>query len=412
MNIKKISTNFLLILFSTYLSLYLIEIFLFYNLKNTKYILDTPKYFDKRSLKKFYIDNNKKFYPELSLNSDDIQKYWFKYDNQNYYPLSLISNSIFFAENESGEYSKFKTDHLGFVNNKKDFLRENKVILIGDSFTRGCCVEKGFKFFFDQLDFPAYNIGISGNGPLSNYAAYKEYGNKITSEYAFYFHFEGNDLTDLKKELGMNLINNYLDKDFKIGLEKFNEDKDKKLINIINQIFLTSNSPDYITKKNPFYNNYVNQKKAYDYLASFKWPDLFYLHLLRNTIRPGWAKKYISLSKKLKINKKKTYDYELINNLKKIFLNLKIETEANKHKLVVIHIPDFSRYDRININSEYIGDLELIEEISKELDITTILLNEFIKEINPMSLYHFNSYSHYTEKGYEFLSKKIINSLN
>ena len=54
----------------------------------------------------------------------------------------------------------------------------------------------------------------------------------------------------------------------------------------------------------------------------------------------------------------------------------------------------------------------ILGKIISPIIMGTIFLNEFIKEMNPMSLYHFNSYSHYTEKGYEFLSKKIINSLN
>ena len=47
----------------------------------------------------------------------------------------------------------------------------------------------------------AINLGISGNGPLLEYAALVEYGKTLTPAKVLWIYFEGNDLTsDLNLE--------------------------------------------------------------------------------------------------------------------------------------------------------------------------------------------------------------------
>ena len=62
----------------------------------------------------------------------------------NFLPLSGISNSKTIACNENGYYSNYQSDRYGFNNpdiNYDNFTKK-KVMLIGDSFVHGACVDE------------------------------------------------------------------------------------------------------------------------------------------------------------------------------------------------------------------------------------------------------------------------------
>ena len=98
------------------------------------------------------------------------------------YPLAGISNKTTVFCNESGFWSIYKSDEYGF-NNSKGLYKKNNVdiVLTGDSFTEGACVKPTDTIgaVLRQLDFNAISIGMSGNGPLTELAALKEYAEPL-----------------------------------------------------------------------------------------------------------------------------------------------------------------------------------------------------------------------------------------
>ena len=84
--------------------------------------------------------------------------------------------------NETGTYSEYFSDRYGFNNLDKNWDRTNKVLLIGDSFTHGACVENKFSIAGRiNNKFNVLNLGYISSGPMIEYARFKEYyKNKIT----------------------------------------------------------------------------------------------------------------------------------------------------------------------------------------------------------------------------------------
>ena len=61
--------------------------------------------------------------------------------NQNIFPLSGISNSMTLMCNENGYYVSYFSDEYGFRNSNDVWKnQENEVVIIGDSFAHGACV--------------------------------------------------------------------------------------------------------------------------------------------------------------------------------------------------------------------------------------------------------------------------------
>lgn len=79
--------------------------------------------------------------------------------------------SVYYC-NEGYGLIRYKSDRFGFRNNDEVWSREtkNQVLLIGDSFVHGACVEDQYSIA-GRLgrQFEIINLGMSGNGPL-NYA--------------------------------------------------------------------------------------------------------------------------------------------------------------------------------------------------------------------------------------------------
>ena len=101
---------------------------------------------------------------------------------------------------------------FGFNNPNQEWNKKNGILLLGDSFTAGECVYEKDNIAGNLRqkinDKKIINLGMGGNGPLSNYATLKEYFLKVNPKVVFWFHYEGNDFDDLKKELDNKILKN------------------------------------------------------------------------------------------------------------------------------------------------------------------------------------------------------------
>ena len=157
---KIIVINFFLL----YFLLYTLEIFL--NFKDEKLFKKTRLYYLNKDTKK---NPNKKIY--LNFGSYKL------IDKKNeILPLSGYENAnILLCLNEKNKPIYFKSDNNGFnninVNNNIDIL------LMGDSYVQGMCVnnDHNLNAQFKKLKINPLSLGVSGNGPLLEFATYKEY---------------------------------------------------------------------------------------------------------------------------------------------------------------------------------------------------------------------------------------------
>lgn len=128
-------------------------------------------------------------------------------------PLGGISNTTTIVCNETGEYLVYVADEHGFHNPGGLWAQSSiDVAAVGDSFTHGYCVASGDNYVARiREQFPAtLNLGQSGNGPLLNLASIIEYLPDFAPQHVLWFHFEGNDFTNLELERESPLLMRYL----------------------------------------------------------------------------------------------------------------------------------------------------------------------------------------------------------
>jgi hypothetical protein len=135
-------------------------------------------------------------------------------------PLGINAHASSYYCNESGSFAKFETDRHGLRN--PDSVWEEAVVdvlIVGDSFAFGSCVEERDSIAgVIRQSFPAtINTGQGANGPLLALGAIREYAVPLRARRVFWLFFE-NDLDDLIRERANPILPRYLDPEFSQGL--------------------------------------------------------------------------------------------------------------------------------------------------------------------------------------------------
>ncbi len=229
---------FSLNLIMLYFFLYIIEIFL--NYKKDKLFLKTRLYY----LNLFQKDKTKdKFY----LN---IGPYKFLDKKNKILPLSGYEDSlIFLCMNENNKPITYLSDEYGF--NNHNYHENNDYFLIGDSYVQGMCVDKthNLNSQFFKHSIKTISMGVSGNGPLLEYATYKEFESRINFQNIILFITIENDYWDLNLEKKNKILLNY----FKY--ENYNQN----LISLENQIYKKKILDDFFKNKTKrFLNDFLS----------------------------------------------------------------------------------------------------------------------------------------------------------
>ena len=154
------------------------------------------------------------------------------------FPLAGVSRKLTVLTNEHGSWSIYPSDEHGF-NNPSGQWGSGKlaVAAVGDSFTQGAAAPAG-QGFLDHIRRrmgPALNLGMAGNGPLSELATLKEYLPSERPETVLWVYF-WNDLPELAGvEHDVKLLRRYLEPGFRQGLMEKQEVVDRYLAQWIDQ---------------------------------------------------------------------------------------------------------------------------------------------------------------------------------
>ena len=377
----------IVILISALTSLYIFEFYLTFKVINTKeqriqkqmnikqkeFLNKTGKKFDTRLIHEIYSDLKKKdpniqvaYYPNFLINKSNI------------FPFGGISNSKTINCNENGYYSIYESDRYGFNNPDKEWDQKNfEFLLVGDSHTHGSCVNRPddiASVLRTLSNKSVLNLGYSGWGPLVEYAILREYLIPNVNN-ILWMYFEGNDLTDLKNELGSELLNKYY--------ENLN-----------------------------FSQNLKNRQKEIDEIATAS--------ISKNEAQMGKKEISFNIKKFIKIdNTRKKITISLIKKkqkknlkkikFKKILILVKELAEKNGSNLYFVYLPEYSRYKKNYDNSNYF----LIKRIVNELNISFIDINKkvFEKENDPLNLFPLRLFGHYNKDGYRKITETIYESV-
>jgi hypothetical protein len=231
------------------------------------------------------------------------------------------------------------------------------------------------------------NLGMSGNGPIREFATIKEYMPIKKPKIVLWFYFEGNDLTDIDDEIKNNILSKYfVNNTFTQDLRNKQNIIDKKLSK---KMFEKLNE-DYETRQVMNYSYYLRFLK---------------LHSLRNY-----------LESLVSIKKNKNLNQENVNKLKKILIySKKFIEEEQGAKLYFIYLPTYIRYSNSNKNNNdklfLYGE---VKNIVKELNINFIDINKDVISISkqPLSFFPFGMSGHYSVYGYKTISEFIAKNIN
>ena len=88
-------------------------------------------------------------------------------------------------------------------------------------------------------------------------------------------------------------------------------------------------------------------------------------------------------------------------------------TTQNNSKLYFVYLPQYTRYIDGN-NHDNFSHYKKVIEIVKSLEIPIIDIKKelFDKHEDPLSLFPFRKYGHYTEKGHRLVAETIFRKIN
>jgi hypothetical protein len=380
---KNKSNLSLFLIFSLILNLYALE-FIFGN-KLDLYILKKIKNrtYDTRTFFDFYeTDISKK---KISFNSPNLPKLILS-ENEFIYPLtSTKSNFETLLCNESGKWSKFKSDRFGFRN--LDSLWDQKIdyIVLGDSYTFGYCVDEGYNItekFNSKSKKKMLNLASGGTGPLYQLGILKEYISVIKKpKYVLLFYQESNDLINLDNEIKSHLRKYFLTSNIQ-NLTKYQKEIDAHIDN-------------YLEKH--FFSNKYNFKKFIKF-QTLKEKIIYYFKNENQEFEIEFSPA--------------TENIKRLDNLKVILDHYKNFLEKENIELVFLYNPTWGRYSK-KISSDDYRLKKKVLELVKKLNIKYIDIDNlvFSKHPDPLSLYHFREQSHPTLEGYDLIATFLLNNL-
>ena len=145
----------------------------------------------------------------------------FERDGGRFFPLGGISNVETVFCNETGAWLSYRSDEHGFRNPLGSHRSGDvDVVLLGDSFVHGECVEEGEDIAgrLREKGYRVVNLGMSGNGPLLELGVLTEYAAPLRPSVVVWTIYEGNDAGDLATERQSSTLVRYLDPDFSQSL--------------------------------------------------------------------------------------------------------------------------------------------------------------------------------------------------
>ena len=318
----------------------------------------------------------KEVYPAATLN------FWM---GESLVSLGGISNVDIVNCNELGQYAVYRSDRYGFNNYDYVYDKEIDAVLIGDSFAQGACVKQNESIMgnLNRMGLATISLGTRGNGPLREYASYKEYVNELEPEYVLWLYFEGNDLYgDLQIEKNFELLRKYLDDDnFSQNLSS-NQDK---------------------------IDNYI--KKHLDDLQTFRSHRLT-MRRLNSAVKLTDIRTVISNSvvSPILLRLFKNMDQETKDLFEQIILKANSAAGQKGERFIFVYLPTYFRYT----NSEHKNILDFSKEriisFLKENNIEYLDFDEVISGYkDPLEFFPYREYGHYNPFGYQVLSSEIYN---
>lgn len=289
------------------------------------------------------------------------------------FPLSGIPKVRTVLCNEQGPWVFYEADRFGFRNDDAVYELPADLVMIGDSFGHGYCVdnENSTQAYLIREYGNVINLSMSGLGPILELAILKEYASHIKPPIVLWFYFEGNDLFNLKA-FSHHAIFRY------VNQPEWNQ----SLWNKSDQVEIS-----------------MKQKVANMFFI--------YEHTSSQFVR------FISLAEVTKLIKKwvleniKVHD-ESVDIFKTIMHQAKQLVSSWGGELYMVYLPSSHTY-----LSQFDFKKERVIQAMRETEIPVIDFQPALeRQGDPMNLFTAIKVGHYNEVGYRLLAETIIEYFN
>jgi len=304
-------------------------------------------------------------------------------------PLAGLPNRQTVFCNESGQYLVYQSDPLGF-HNPADVYEVGRldVAILGDSFAQGACVcsDENAVAKIREAYPQTLSFGSGGNGPLASLAALREYALPMKPKVVLWWFYEGNDLSDLEREIGYSPLANYLDSEHRVGLLESQETLEHAMEEVLD--------------------SYLNEIEV-------SWYNKVYNALTLTRVRSSFKE---SLVKSVSVTNHDEDSAENLLRLKQILKMAQEEVHDAGAELLFVYLPSQERYienlsvERMNVLEERQRSvLQIVEDLRiGELDIN----RAFEQSADPLELFPFGQPGHYDEEGYQVLADQVLKKLD
>jgi hypothetical protein len=282
--------------------------------------------------------------------------------------------------NEDGQFRRYVADEHGFANSRGFFESAHEIVLIGDSFTHGYCVDANLSYAARIRDrWPsALNLGIGGNGPLAELATLTEYAKHFRPQVVVWQYF-GNDLTNLANERQHSLLPRYLDPGFSQGLSERQAEIDATIGEWVERVWAAGRERDLAER--------------------FRWRQvstLFHLREIATTLRRGRSEQNDPFAE--------------LPMLRTILLRARDLVRAWGGRLLFVFVPEWERYYQPAALTG-MDTRDAVLALVRSLDVPIVDLDESIRQHHDrprLFARHELANAHFSPLGYDLMAREVI----
>jgi hypothetical protein len=299
-------------------------------------------------------------------------------------PLAGVSNRPTVQLCKEGGFQVYMSDDHGFDNPQETWSRpSHEVVLIGDSFTHGYCVdgEHSYAGLIHQRWPSTINLGIGGNGPLSELGVLTEYAASFRPKVVVW-QFFFNDMPDLQKERQNPILMRYLDPEFSQGL--------------------MSRQPEIDLAIEPWVDRMYAAGEDVDWLDRFHWRQLLTLYRLRELLRIVFSGADTTVDPFAEL--------DLFRDVLKIARD---RVRGWGGHLYFVFVPEWERYYQ---PQALVGrDVrDAVEKIARELELPVIDFEQQVRDHPERARlfgYQELAKGHFSALGYELMAREVSRAI-
>lgn len=302
-------------------------------------------------------------------------------EKEKIFPLTGISRRLTVLCNETGKWAIYNSDEHGFNNPLGQYKEGIDLLLIGDSFTHGYCVEQNQTIAANlRKKFPAtISIGTGGNGELSRLASLIEYGPTLKPKVVLWIYTE-NTLGRLWSELSNPILKNYYETD---GFNQQLYDKQTLIDQALGQ---------FLSRK-------IEREPRGTVVDGFDALNFVKFANLRKSLQ------YVLDVTQTK--KSQNSNADEIEIARKILKKAKKSTESWGGKFYFVYLGTQAK------SKGYVdSDHDKLIKLTQELELTTIDSFPVIEKADSLEINAYNGGGHFNAEGYRLFSKVVLDSLS